>query len=665
MVSFARLSVLGVALAACTQGVYAQIPANGHVDRITLSSGGVAEIHRVINVDGNDTVRFDIPLEQVDDVLKSLVVQDPRGTVGAITLDGLSPVEETFKGLPFSAQSLGSIADLLHQLPGTRVHVVSGGRSVEGEILGTGTIERKSIDRDVSVEHTLSVLTDDKHVEVLALGSDAVLTILDEPMRDRLAAAVATLGRARADQVRTIAVGVNGTGTRAVGLTYVAAAPLWKPAFRLLIQPAGHARLQGWAVLENATGEDWKDVDLTLASGAPVTLTQHLHERYWRTRPEVPVMADVGQQARTDTASAEPSGRMAFAKAAAPVAMMGAPAPSPEPAQAEAPGFSMSAPAQAMVAEESVTGASFHLPHPVTLAHGRTLSLPFVDADIPAERVALFQPEMGALNPVAAVMIKNTSGSSLPPGILTVYDSADGYVGDAQMPALPVGEQRLASFASDRKVEISVEAQPEKLTSLVTVSDGVLHAKTVSRLNTTYAVHGAADAPRTVLIEHPRRAGWTTKSAQLDSTTPTHERLRVHVAAGATVRVEVQDEQPQTEEFALANANAQQLLLWADAPSSGGLGKKLTALAQLRAKVAAAERALNDVNAGLAAKNVDQTRLRSNLGAVPATSDLGKRYMTLMATAEDEIAALTSEHGKLDADLKAQRAAFAEQIRSL
>jgi hypothetical protein len=665
MISIFRLSVLGIAMAACSSGAFAQTSAGARVDRITLSSGGVAEIHRVVNVEGNNTVRFDVPLEQVDDVLKSLVVQDPNGTVGAITLDGLSPVEETFKGLPFSAENLGSIADLLHQLPGTRVRVVAAGRSVEGEVLGTGANEHKSADGATSVEHTLSVLTDDKHVEVLALGSDAVLTILDEPMRNRLASAVATLGRAGADQVRTIAIGLNGSGTRAVRLTYVAAAPLWKPAFRLLIQPSGQARLQGWAVLENATGEDWKDVDLTLASGAPVTLAQRLHERYWRTRPEVPVIADVGEQARTDTASAEPRGRMDLAKAAAPMAMMAAPAPPPEPAQDEAPGFSMSAPASAMVAEESVTGASFHLPHPVTLTHGRTLSLPFVDATIPAERVALFQPEMETLNPVAAVMIKNTSGSSLPPGILTVYDSADGYVGDAQMPALPVGEQRLASFASDRKVEISMEAQAEKQTSLVTVSDGVLHAKTVSRLNTVYTIHGATDAPRTVLIEHPRREGWTTKSAQLDSTTPTHERLRVNVAAGATVHVAVEDEQPNSEEFALANANAQQLQVWALAPSSGGLAKKLSALAQLRSKVAAAERALSDVNARIAANNVDQTRLRSNLGAVPAASDLGKRYMALMATSEDDIAALTAEHSKLDADLSAQRSAFAEQIRAL
>ena len=36
------------------------------------------------------------------------------------------------------------------------------------------------------------------------------------------------------------------------------------------------ARLQGWAVVENLTGGDWKDVDLTLVSGNPVALRQPL-----------------------------------------------------------------------------------------------------------------------------------------------------------------------------------------------------------------------------------------------------------------------------------------------------------------------------------------------------------------------------------------------------
>ena len=49
------------------------------------------------------------------------------------------------------------------------------------------------------------------------------------------------------------------------------------------------ARLQGWAVVENLTGGDWKDVELTLVSGNPVALRQPLYTALFANRPEVPV----------------------------------------------------------------------------------------------------------------------------------------------------------------------------------------------------------------------------------------------------------------------------------------------------------------------------------------------------------------------------------------
>src|SRR5258708_38009009 len=70
--------------------------------------------------------------------------------------------------------------------------------------------------------------------------------------------------------------------------------PLWKATYRLS-QPAdpasASARLQGWAVLENFSGQSWNDVELTLLSGNPVTFRQALYQSYYVPRPIVPVEA--------------------------------------------------------------------------------------------------------------------------------------------------------------------------------------------------------------------------------------------------------------------------------------------------------------------------------------------------------------------------------------
>ena len=81
----------------------------------------------------------------------------------------------------------------------------------------------------------------------------------------------------RAKERRRLSIGFLGQGTRQVAISYVVPAPVWKTAYRLVLpKEASKARLQGWAVLENLTGGDWKDVDLVLVSGNPVTLHQPL-----------------------------------------------------------------------------------------------------------------------------------------------------------------------------------------------------------------------------------------------------------------------------------------------------------------------------------------------------------------------------------------------------
>ncbi len=41
--------------------------------------------------------------------------------------------------------------------------------------------------------------------------------------------------------------------------------------------------------VENLSGQDWKDVELTLVSGRPVAFRQALYEAYYVKRPEVPI----------------------------------------------------------------------------------------------------------------------------------------------------------------------------------------------------------------------------------------------------------------------------------------------------------------------------------------------------------------------------------------
>lgn len=68
---------------------------------------------------------------------------------------------------------------------------------------------------------------------------------------------------------------------------YIAASPVWRPSYRLVVHPNGDADLQAWGIVQNLSGEDWKDVHLSLVAGAPLSFEADLGTPMIPNRPTV------------------------------------------------------------------------------------------------------------------------------------------------------------------------------------------------------------------------------------------------------------------------------------------------------------------------------------------------------------------------------------------
>src|SRR5262249_19098458 len=152
--------------------------------------------------------------------------------------------------------------------------------------------------------------------------------------------------------------------------------------------------------------------------------------------------------------------------------------------------------AEEFAATEAATQVVFKFPRVVTVENGRTLSIPILDRQVPAARLALYQADTSTRNPLAAVRLTNDGETGLPPGILTIYerDKAGNvaYVGDARLSGFPVGETRLLAYALDEKITIERDAaQTDRLAS-GTIADGVLRYSRLVRQTVTYRIRGPA-----------------------------------------------------------------------------------------------------------------------------------------------------------------------------
>ncbi len=281
--------------------------------------------------------------------------------------------------------------------------------------------------------------------------------------------ALAGLAQNRAKDRRTLAIRLLGTTTRPVGFSYVVAAPVWKTAYRLVLpqDDSGKARLQGWGVVENLTGGDWKDVELSLISGNPVALKQPLYTAFFAERPEIPVTAAqriVPRKDDADEPAPAPPAPMASApgagkargmmqeRAAKPTLGFAGGAADQMAAEAEMPRQIGSA-AFAAEAEEAATQISYRFPEKLSLTAGSTVMVPFVDREISASRSWLYQPETNTRHPLASVRLQNDGETALPAGIITAFDrTGDGktnFVGDAQLPLTGKGASKFVTFALD------------------------------------------------------------------------------------------------------------------------------------------------------------------------------------------------------------------------
>ena len=107
------------------------------VTKVQLFSSGVGyfEHYGVVHNDGSAELRF--TSDQINDILKSLVLQDlDGGHVSAVTYPSNDPLSKTLKSFAIDITKNPPLAELLDQLRGARVSVDAEGGMLNGTVMG-------------------------------------------------------------------------------------------------------------------------------------------------------------------------------------------------------------------------------------------------------------------------------------------------------------------------------------------------------------------------------------------------------------------------------------------------------------------------------------------------------------------------------------------------
>ena len=115
------------------------------------------------------------------------------------------------------------------------------------------------------------------------------LRFLNPVMDSEFKKALETLALSHDTQKKAVSISFAGEGKRQVQVGYVVENPIWKTSYRLVLGTKKEEKpyLQGWAVVENPTDEDWKDVRMALVSGRPISFQMDLYQPLFVNRPVV------------------------------------------------------------------------------------------------------------------------------------------------------------------------------------------------------------------------------------------------------------------------------------------------------------------------------------------------------------------------------------------
>ncbi|HEY4308876.1 MAG TPA: DUF4139 domain-containing protein [Pirellulales bacterium] len=659
------------------------------VKRVVLYNAGVGFFERRADIEGNAKVDLKFNSTEINDLLKSMVLQDlGGGKISTVTYASIDPITKTLKTFAIDLTNNPTMANLLDQVRGEKVEIEAPNR-VTGTILGVETREQQVGDKDRVVKTEFLNLLTETGLRSFPMASISRIKLTDAKLDTELRQALNVLALGHATDKKTVSVNFEGEGKRPVRVGYIQQSPIWRTTYRLVLSDKKPPFLQGWALVENTSEEDWQDVNLTLVSGRPISFVMNLYQPLYVNRPvvESELFGSLRPQVYGQNMDANASD---FAMA--PMFRNGPRADKQLASQGRAGGLVISAPAPAAQAEvesevvqlnnqlnlsrgiaTAAAGADvgelfqYRIESPVSLSRQQSAMLPIVNGAVQGEKLSIYNANVQPKHPLNGLRLKNTTELHLMQGPVTVFDDGT-YAGDARIEDLPPGSERLISYALDLDIEVVPEAKssPEQLTS-VKIAKGTLTSTRKYERTQTYTVKNSGKHGKSVLIEYPFDANWKLIEPK-EPTEKTRDMYRFAVTAepGKPATLKIVEEQTVSQQMVLGNLPDDMIVYYQHSTAvSDGVKKALAEVVKRKQELQLLVTQRQEQEQIIAVITQEQTRIRENMSRLDRNNDLYARYVKKFSEQEDQVEKAHAQIDQLNKQINERQKALDDYLLSL
>ena len=642
------------------------------VKRVVLYKNGVGYFEHSARVHANQDLAIDFTTSQLNDVLKSLTAVDlGDGHISGVRYNSIAPLDERLKALrlPFGEQI--TQVDFLAALRGARVEVHNGSDTATGRLLSVEK-EKRVTDKGESYEVTaFSVISDGGDMRSFELGPSTSVRLVEHDLSDEVGKYLNLIGSSRARDLRRMTISATGTGDREIFVSYISEVPVWKSTYRIILpeKPGDKPLLQGWAIVDNTVGEDWRDVQLSLIAGAPQSFIQDISRPLYTRRPVVPL---------PQAAMLTPQTQEASMSAPAPVAAQAvevtgesamtmdtvsgvgggvgggvAPKQTRDAFHGGANRQWLQSPFDAVAKQQAEAEAKdlgdyfeYNLKQKITIGKNQSALVPILQSPIGAEKVTIWNENTREIR--RALWITNSSGLTLDSGTFNILES-DTFAGEGLIETVHPAERRLISYAADPALRVTMEQEwSEKPITRIHIVKGLMYLTREQNDNRKYTLHNADTFSRDVVIEHPARENWKlSEGPKPEETSASYLRFRVAVPAGQTANLQIAEYHPASSEFALTNLDEKQIaLITQQRQITPAMQDAFRRVLEQKNKVDSLGTQIKARQHEIETITKDQARVRENMKALKGSAEekaLLQRYAHQLDTQEDRLNALNKE----------------------
>ncbi|WP_287585426.1 hypothetical protein [Candidatus Borrarchaeum sp.] len=591
--------------------------------------------------------------EALDDLLKSLIVLVKGDKVRNVAFDSKVEINEILRSLSITVPTTESFKGLLRELVGEEVEIALKESTILGKIVGTESEETEK--REVFV-----ALIKDHSGKINVIRSLDIqgISIRNEKLQKDLDIALETISNTKRENIKAISINFTSEEQKDVFIGFIGSIPSWKIAYRL-IHSEDEAAIQGWAIVDNTTTNDWDNVMLTLVTGLPISFVYDLYSPWRIMRPRIerpsqygiePVIAEGTLEDMTsDRRRGMRAKKTKAEKEYAP------PAPAPTSGMAFAADLAEEFDKSVQTAattEEVGDFFVFKIDSPVKILRNQSALVPLFQAKVPSSKIAYYVPGKTDKNPLSCLKIVNDSPSNIviEAGPATVFiDNA--YSGECMMSHLRVGDESLLNYALEQEVLINRETRYESRGVGVDISKEYIAERLLEKQIITYDVKNKKKEKLILIIDEPKSDFKPIGKELPIEKTNNYLRYQFTLEPKETFTAKLELERVRYTSTYKAHLTKEDLdRLLADKLIQEHQYAQLLEIIKIKKEIKDLEQEEEHLETMVDAANTEQQRLRENIKALGTSEEevkLRKNYVNKLSEQETEIEKLVNRRAEI------------------